>query len=59
MNLLLTLQGNGDYAGASQLTNEKGVIGAQLQADLDRLTQADIPVDIVFNQGPAELGLGL
>ena len=56
-NLLLTLQGNGDYAGASRLTNEKGVIGPQLQADLDRLTEADIPVDIVFSQGLSELGL--
>jgi hypothetical protein len=56
-NLLLTLQGNGDYAGAVALTNEKGVIGEQLQRDLDRLTHADIPVDIVFSQGPAELGL--
>jgi hypothetical protein len=56
-NLLLTLQGDGDYEGALTLTNEKGVIGDQLQADLDRLTSADIPVDIVFNQGLAELGL--
>jgi hypothetical protein len=56
-NLLLTLQGDGDYTGASRLTREKGIIGAQLQADLDRLTQANIPVDIVFNQGLAELGL--
>jgi hypothetical protein len=55
--LLLTLQGDGDYEGASRLTSEKGVIGAELQADLDRLTEADIPVDIVFNQGLAELGL--
>ena len=55
--LLLTLQGNGDYDGASKLTSEKGVIGDQLQADLDRLTAANIPVDIVFNQGIAELGL--
>jgi len=39
------------------LTNTKGVIGKQLQADLDRLTQANIPVDITFNQGLAELGL--
>ena len=29
----------------------------QLQADLDRLMQANIPVDIVFNQGVAELGI--
>ncbi len=56
-SLLLTLQGDGDYAGALELTNDKGVIGDQLQADLDRLTQANIPVDITFNQGVAVLGL--
>ena len=56
-NLLLTLQGDGDYDGALRLTNGKGAIGTQLQADLDRLTEADIPVDIVFSQGLAELGL--
>jgi hypothetical protein len=56
-NLLLTLQGNGDYAGATALTNQKGVIDARLQVDLDRLTEADIPVDILFSQGLAELGL--
>jgi len=55
--LLLTLQGDGDYDGASQLMSSKGVIGAQLQADLDRLTTANIPVDITFLQGVSELGL--
>lgn len=55
--LLLTLQGDGDYEGASELTATKGVISAELQADLDRLTHAKIPVDIVFNMGVAELGL--
>jgi hypothetical protein len=55
--LLLTLQGDGDYEGASELTSTKGVISGQLQADLDRLTRASIPVDITFNQGIAELGL--
>jgi hypothetical protein len=54
---LLILQGDGDYEGALELTNTKGVIGEQLQADLDRLTRASIPVDITFNQGMAELGL--
>ena len=29
----------------------------QLQADLDRLTKAGIPVDITFRQGTTELGL--
>ena len=56
-NLLLTLQGDGNYEGASELTNSKGVVGPDLQAGLDRLTRAGIPVDIVFNQGVSELGL--
>ncbi len=55
--LLLMLQGNGDYEGASELTATKGVISEELQGDLDRLTLANIPVDIVFNMGVAELGL--
>ena len=54
--LLLTLQGNGDYEGARALTAD-GVIGLQLQEDLDRLTRANIPVDIVFKQGFGELDL--
>jgi len=55
--LILTLQGDGDYEGAKELTDSKGVIAPQLQVDLDRLTDASIPVDIVFQQGVAELGL--
>ncbi len=55
--LLLTLQGDGDYQGALELTATKGVVSEELQADLDRLTNASIPVDINFNMGVAELGL--
>jgi hypothetical protein len=55
--LLLTLQGDGDYEGAARLTSEKGVISQQLQADLDQLTEASIPVDITFRQGREYLGL--
>ncbi|MEM8817462.1 MAG: Zn-dependent hydrolase [Pseudomonadota bacterium] len=55
--LLLTLQANGDYAGAELLTKSQGVIGATLEADLERLTNAGIPVDIVFRQGRDVLGL--
>jgi hypothetical protein len=55
--LLLTLQGDGDYDGAAELTRKKGVITAQLQQDLDRLTDAKIPVDITFQQGAAALGI--
>ncbi|HEV2110697.1 MAG TPA: Zn-dependent hydrolase [Gammaproteobacteria bacterium] len=54
---LLETQGNGDYAAAKKLTDEKGVISPELKADLERLTRQNIPVDIVFDQGPAVLGL--
>jgi hypothetical protein len=54
---ILTLQGDGDYAGVERLTSTKGSIGPQLQADLDRLAAKDIPVDIVFTQGRSVLGL--
>lgn len=54
---ILTLQGNGDYAGVGTLLNEQGQISPQLQADLDRLAKANIPVDIVFEQGIEVLGL--
>ena len=30
---------------------------SRLQADLDRLSKAEIPVDVVFDQGPEVLGL--
>lgn len=56
-NVILTLQGDGDYDGVAKLVTEKGVINESLQADLDRLTEAKIPVDVVFEQGVAELGL--
>lgn len=56
-NLILTLQGNGDYAGVAKLVAEKGVISADLQADLSKLTSANIPVDITFNQGKNVLKL--
>ena len=54
---ILTLQGDGNYDGAASLIADKGVIGDRLQSDLDRLQEASIPVDIVFEQGPSVLGL--
>ena len=54
---ILTLQGNGDYAGVEALFNEKGLVGEALQKDLDRVGSAGIPRDIVFNQGVEVLGL--
>jgi hypothetical protein len=56
-NKILTIQGDGDYDSAKQLVEEKGFIRPELQLDLDRLKQLNIPVDIVFHQGPELLGL--
>tara|TARA_R110001583_G_scaffold188684_1_gene351039 strand:+ start:14376 stop:16040 length:1665 start_codon:yes stop_codon:yes gene_type:complete len=53
--LILTLQGNGDYSGVGKLVAAKGVIGEKLSADLKRLTEAKIPVDITFKQGKSVL----
>ncbi|MGB0496542.1 MAG: Zn-dependent hydrolase, partial [Kangiellaceae bacterium] len=55
--LILTLQGDGDYQGAVDLLGTKGVISEQLAADLAKLEKANIPVDIVFEQGKEVLGL--
>ncbi len=54
---ILTLQGDGDYQGVAQLVSEMGLINDALQADLDLLEAANIPVDIVFEQGTEHLGL--
>jgi hypothetical protein len=56
-NIILTLQGDGDLEGVQKLVAEKGIIGKTLQADLDKLTEMGIPVDIVFEQGVEVLGL--
>lgn len=56
-NLIITLQGDGDYEGVKKLMAEKGGIPKQLQDDLDRLKAKNIPVDIVFEQGLKVLGL--
>ena len=56
-NVILTLQGNGDYDGVGALVAAKGVISEELQADLDRLSSASIPVDVVYEQGVEALGL--
>ena len=55
--LILTLQGDGDYEGVAGLVEEKASISAELQNDLDALAEAGIPVDIIFKQGIDVLGL--
>jgi len=56
-NLILTLQGDGDYDAVASLVAEKANIKTVLQSDLDRLADAGIPIDIVFDQGKGVLGL--
>lgn len=54
---ILMVQGTGDYKKATEWLKTKGIIGPQLQKDLDKLTAANIPVDVEFNQGASILGL--
>lgn len=55
--LILTLQGTGDYQGVAELVNTKGIVSKVLAEDLARLETANIPVDINFKQGKQVLGL--
>lgn len=54
---ILKLQGDGDYEAAKAMLKDKGYIREALQADLDRIGDAGIPRDIVFEQGAEVLGL--
>ena len=54
---VLTIQGDGDYEAAAELINADGNMVEHLQYDLERVNNANIPVDIVFNQGRDVLGL--
>jgi hypothetical protein len=54
---ILTLQGDGDHAGAGAFLDQYGQVGDQLRGDLNRLTEAGVPVDIIFRQGVDVLGL--
>lgn len=54
---ILKIQGDGDYASAKDMTDRMGVVGDTLGSDLKKLDKADIPVDVIFNQGKDVLGL--
>jgi hypothetical protein len=55
--LLLTIQGDGDYARAQKVLADQGKVSPELASDLARLAGAGIPVDVVFEQGKSVLGL--
>ena len=48
---ILTHQGTGDYEGVKQWFAEKGQINNQLALSLQRINDAGIPVDVIFEQG--------
>ena len=45
---IIKIQGDGDYAGAKALVDKDGFIKEDLKKDLERVNNAGIPVDIVF-----------
>ena len=54
---ILTLQGDGDYDAVDAFVQQYGRTTPALAASLDRVAQAGIPVDVVYQQGEAVLGL--
>ncbi len=52
---ILLLQGEGNYDSVANLMGHLGQMDAELTADVGRLQEAGIPIDIVFEQGLAEL----
>ncbi len=54
---LLTLQGDGDYGAVDAFVQQYGRATPALTASLDRVAEAGIPVDVVYEQGERVLGL--
>ncbi len=54
---ILSVEGDGDYDKAVTYMKENGKVRPELQAGLDLLKSANIPKDVVFEQGKVALGL--
>jgi len=54
---VIMTEGDGDYAKAVDYLTKNSVIRPGLQAELDKIKSAKIPVDIDFKQGVEVLGL--
>jgi hypothetical protein len=55
--LIISIQGDGDYQRAAGLVEKYGIMGEDLTEALQKVEDKDIPVDIVFEQGVDALGL--
>ena len=53
---IIKIEGDGDYEGAKNMIQD-AKISPRLRQDLDRIKNANIPVDIVFEQGKTQLGV--
>ncbi|MDT0631284.1 dipeptidyl-peptidase 3 family protein [Rubrivirga litoralis] len=54
---ILTLQGDGDYDAVDAFVRQYGRTDPSLARSLDRVAEAGVPVDVVFEQGTEVLGL--
>ena len=55
--IIIAMEGEGDMAAAKAYSDKNGKISPELQKDLDAIRDANIPRDIVYNQGAKVLGL--
>lgn len=56
INKIITFQATGDYDGAKLYLKDNATISTQLQKDLDMIKTANIPKDVIFEQGQKVLG---
>jgi Peptidase family M49 len=56
-NLIITIQGDGDYEKAAALISHYSVMDEALKAALKKVEEKDIPVELVFEQGTEVLDL--
>ncbi len=54
---IIVIQGDGNFDGAKNMVTKYGIITPILQEDLNLIESKEIPVDIVFEQGPGVIGL--
>ena len=55
--LVIKTEGDGDYNAAKAYATKNGVVRSDLKKDLAAIEKANVPVDIVFEQGIGILGL--
>jgi hypothetical protein len=55
--LILSVEGDGDYDKAVNYMKENGKVRPELQSGLELLKTANIPKDVIFDQGRSALGL--